>query len=61
MPTTAERLAQLEQQQSAQTRLMRLILENRLTGDLPNAAAELVALEGGQTTIDVTLGNDSGE
>ena len=36
--TTTQRLAQLEAQGAAQTRLMRLLLEGRLTGELPNAA-----------------------
>lgn len=56
MPTESElvaRIATLEQQQAAQTRTLRLILEGRLNGDLPNAAAEVVALEGGQTSLTV--------
>lgn len=61
MPTLEERVAALEAQQAGHTRLERLMLEGRLDGPMPNAAAELVALEGGQTKINVQLGKDSGQ
>jgi hypothetical protein len=55
MPTESElvaRIVALEAQQAANTRIARLILEGKLTG-ADGAAGALVALEGGQTTIDV--------
>ncbi|HXI95948.1 MAG TPA: hypothetical protein VNG04_07465 [Candidatus Acidoferrum sp.] len=54
MPTIDEFQAELEQvkaQQALQTLALRQILEGKLTGT--GAAGTVVALEGGQTTIDV--------
>lgn len=55
MPTESElvaRINQLEQQQAAQTKALRQILEGRLTG-ADGAAGTVVALEGGQTSLTV--------
>jgi len=55
MPTESElvaRIVALEAQQAANTRIARLILEGKLTG-ADGAAGALVALEGGQTRIEV--------
>jgi hypothetical protein len=60
MPTTEERLAALEAQQQKQTLALRQILEAKLTG-ANGAAGTVVALEGGQTSIDVTLPELCGE
>lgn len=59
MPTVDERLDQLEAQQQQQTRALRLILEGRLDGEMPHAAAQVVALEGGNTSLTVRLGKAS--
>lgn len=48
----------LQQQQAEQTKALRQILESKLTG-ADGAAGTIVALEGGQTSIDVTLGKPS--
>lgn len=55
MPTVEERLAQVEAQQALQTQALRRLLEGKLEG-ADGAAADVVALEGGQTTVDVQLG-----
>lgn len=55
MTTVDDRLAQLELQQAMQTRALRMILEGRLSG-ANGAAAQVVALEGGNTALDVQLG-----
>ncbi len=47
MTAIDDRLAQLERQQAAQTRALAELVQGRWTGDLPNAAAEIVALMGG--------------
>jgi hypothetical protein len=64
MPPTldelANQVADLSAQMAIHTQLSRRILEGRLDGPLPNAAADLVALEGGTTTVDVQLGKSSG-
>lgn len=59
MPTTDERLKQLEEhdrqrdaQQALQTEALRRILEGKWTG-ADGAAGLVVALEGGQTNIQV--------
>lgn len=55
MPTIDElqnEVDQLKTQQAMQTRALRMILEGHLAG-ANSAAAQVVALEGGQTTIDV--------
>lgn len=46
------RLNQLEQQQAKQTQALRRILEGKLEG-ADGAAADVIALEGGNTTITV--------
>lgn len=58
MPTIAELAAEIEllkRQQSEFTAFGRALLENRLDGP-GSAAGRIVALEGGQTSIDVQLG-----
>lgn len=51
----AQQIAQLQQQQAIQTEALRRILEGRLEG-ADGAAGLIVALEGGQTTLEVSLG-----
>ena len=48
-------IAQLQQQQALQTECLRRILEGRLEG-ADGAAGLVVALEGGQTNLEVSLG-----
>lgn len=48
-------LAQLQAQQALQTQALRRILEGKLEG-ADGAAADVAALEGGQTSIEVRLG-----
>lgn len=55
MSTVSEQLAQLSEQQALQTQALRRILEGKLEG-ADGAAGSVVALEGGQTSIDVQLG-----
>ena len=50
--TQAQQIAQLQAQVAALTKTARQILEGNLTG-ADGAAGTVVALEGGQTTIDV--------
>ena len=50
--TLAERVAQLEAQQAQQTRALRLLVEGRWSGEMPHAAAEVVALMGGTAPPD---------
>lgn len=52
--------ATLTAQNALLTQAIRRILEGKLEG-ADGAAGTLVALEGGQTSIDVQLGKDSGE
>lgn len=54
MATTDERIATLEAQQAMQTEALRRLLEGKLEG-ADGAAGLVVALEGGQTTLDVQL------
>lgn len=42
------KVEQLSRQQALQTDALRQIVEGRFTGELPNAAADVVALMGGQ-------------
>ena len=49
----------LQAEQALQTLALRQILEAKLTG-AQGAAGTVIALEGGQTTITVTLGDSSG-
>lgn len=60
MPTIEERLALLETQQGEQTKALRQMLEGKLEG-ADGAAGTVVALEGGQTSIDVQLGKSSAQ
>jgi hypothetical protein len=55
MPTLEDRVELLEQQQAILTDLARRLLEGRLEG-AEGAAALVVALEGGRTSIEVGLG-----
>jgi hypothetical protein len=57
-PDEEHRIAQLEHQQALQTQALRRILEGTLEG-ATGAAADVVALEGGRTTVDVQLGKSS--
>lgn len=59
MTTQAQQIAQLEAQVAALTKATRQILEGKLDG-ADGAAGTIVALEGGQTSIDVQLGKSSG-
>jgi hypothetical protein len=52
MTTQAQQIAQLQTQVAQLTKGMRQILEARLTG-ADGAAGTVVALEGGQSTIEV--------
>lgn len=55
MPTLADLQAQIDQlsrQQALQTDALRRIVEGRWTGDLPTAAADVVALLGGTAPAD---------
>ncbi len=54
-----ELIASLQAQQALQTQALRRILEGKLDG-ADGAAADVVALEGGSTTVDVQLGKSSG-
>jgi hypothetical protein len=55
MPTTEEQIAQLQRQVAEFTAFGRALLEGKLDGP-GSAAGHIVALEGGQTRIDVRLG-----
>ncbi len=54
-----QQIAQLQAEQALQTLALRQILEAKLTG-ADGAAGTVVELEGGQTSLTVTLGNSSG-
>lgn len=53
MATTEEDIEQLKRQQALQTQALRQILEGNLEG-AEGAAGSVVALEGGQTSIEVS-------
>lgn len=59
MTTTDERLAALEERVALQTQTLRHILEGKLEG-LGGAAGDLIALEGGSSSIAVNLGYSTG-
>src|SRR5689334_6137516 len=46
--TTLARIEQLERQEELLSAAVRFILEGRLSGEMPNASAQLVALMGGE-------------
>jgi hypothetical protein len=52
MTTQAQQIAQLKQQVASLTLAVRQILEGKLTG-ADGAAGTIVAIEGGQTSLDV--------